>query len=188
MKLDKTLRTELQRSFLIHALPEPLTRASAHVQIFDNYIHQTRLRLRSIRVPETKGWTHILQQRFPVDPEDRTEWKVAEIYLNDLEYEYFRQFEGNEIRKNRYFHEFDGRIFAFDLYLGPLWGLNRLRVDFDSRQECAGLEPPPWVAVEITDNAFFDDANLLNRRFDDVQREVVSLSITPEARANEAEG
>ena len=44
----------------------------------------------------------------------------------------FEQFEGHEIRKNRYFHEFDLVNFAFDVYLGDLWGLNTARVDFDS--------------------------------------------------------
>lgn len=170
---DKTYRTELHRTFLIEALPEPLTPRSAHLQLFDNYIHETRLRLRSIRVPETKEWTHILQQRFPVDPEHRGEWRYAEIYLSDAEYEHFKPFEGNEIRKNRYFHEYDGRMFAFDIYLGQqLWGLNRTRVEFTSFDDLAGFEPPPWAVIEVTNNAFFDDANLVNRSFSDVQNEL----------------
>ena len=60
--MDKTARTETRRIFLLHNLPEPLTRASRHLQIFDNYIENTRLRLRSVRIPETKTWTWILQQ------------------------------------------------------------------------------------------------------------------------------
>ncbi|MEQ1765754.1 MAG: hypothetical protein ABL984_21685 [Pyrinomonadaceae bacterium] len=172
MNADKTYRTEFHRTFLLEALPEPLTPQSGHLQLFDNYIHETRLRLRSIRVPETKEWTRILQQRFPVDPEHRGEWKYAEIYLNDLEYEHFKPFEGNEIRKNRYFHEFDGRIFAFDIYLGPLWGLNRARVEFDSREDLAASDPPPWAVIEVTNNAFFDDANVVGKSFDAIQAEL----------------
>ena len=60
--MNKTSRTELRRVFLLENLPKPLTRASRHLQIFDNYIENTRLRLRSVRVPETKDWTWILQQ------------------------------------------------------------------------------------------------------------------------------
>ena len=170
---DKTYRTEFYRTFLIDALPEPLTPQSSHLQIFDNYIHETRLRLRSIRIPETKEWTHILQQRFPVDPTHRGEWKYSDIFLDEAEYGQFKPFEGNEIRKNRYFHEYDGRMFAFDIYLGQqLWGLNRARVEFASLNDLADFEAPPWVVVEITNDAFFDDANLVERSFSDIQQEL----------------
>ena len=125
--MDKTNRTEIRRTFLLEGLPEPLTRASAHLQIFDNYIEGTRLRLRSIRDPQTAGWTRILQQRFPIVPKDLATIKFSEIFLNDIEYAHFQTFEGTEIRKNRYFHEFDGRNFAFDVFLGRLWGLNIAR-------------------------------------------------------------
>lgn len=172
---DKTYRTELHRTFLIEALPEPLTPQAAHLQLFDNYIHETRLRLRLIRVPETKEWTHILQQRFPADPEHRGEWKYADIYLNDAEYEHFKPFEGAEIRKNRYFHEYDGHMFAVDIYLGQqLWGLNRARVEFTSLDDLAAFEPPPWAIVEVTNDPFFDDANLVNCSFADIQAKLGS--------------
>ena len=65
MLTDNTTRTELHRTFLIEGLPEPLERKSSHLQLFDNYIHETRLRLRSVRVPETKEWTLLLQNRYP---------------------------------------------------------------------------------------------------------------------------
>ena len=61
--MNKTAHLELHRIFLIDALPEPLTRASSHLQIYDNYIEGTRLRTRSIRDPYSKAWTYILQQR-----------------------------------------------------------------------------------------------------------------------------
>ena len=180
MKLDKTSRTELHRTFLIEALPEPLTRASGHIQLFDNYIAETRLRIRSIRIPETKEWTRILQQRFPVDADQLAGWKIAEIHLNEMEYEHFKIFEGTEIRKNRYFHEYDGRMFAFDVYLGRLWGLNRARIDFDNAEQLNEFEPPPFAVLEVTNEAFFSDENLVTRKFDEVQAQVSRLgSVTP---------
>ena len=174
MKLDKTFRTELNRTWLIEGLPEPLTRASEHIQIFDNYIHETRLRLRVIRFPETKEWTYILQQREPNDG-DSAEWKMSEIFLSEAEYEHFKVFEGNEIRKNRYFHEFGGRMFEFDVYLGALWGLNRARVEFSDRSGTQAFETPEFTVAEITRESFFDDANLVNVKFEDVQREAAKL-------------
>ena len=172
--MDKTYRTELFRTFLIDALPAPLTSASSHIQIFDNYIANTRMRLRSIRVPETKEWTRVLQQRFPVGDEP-SRWKIAEMHLNDGEYAQFQIFEGTEIRKNRYFHEFDSRTFAFDVYLGTLWGVNKARVDFESETELEDFAVPPFVVFEITNEPFFDDANLVNQAFEDVRLAVERL-------------
>jgi CYTH domain-containing protein len=174
--MDKTAKTELHRTFLIEQLPEPLTRASAHLQIFDNYITNTRLRLRSVRNPDTKEWTYILQQRMHSETL-AFQIKLAEIYLNEAEHERFEIFEGTEIRKNRYFHEFDARTVEFDVYIGKLWGLNIARVEFADESELRGYEPPPFVFCEITDRAFFRGENLVNCTFEDVQAEVAKLDI-----------
>ena len=168
---DKTFRTELHRSFLIEGLPEPLERTSSHLQIFDNYIHETPLRLRSIRVPETKEWTLMLQKRYPAG-EYGAEWHIEEIQLTEGEYEHFTSLEGNEIRTNRYCADFDGRRFEFDVYLGTLWGLNRAKVGFTEREELESFTQPAFSILEVTYEPFFDDANLVNCKFEDVQAEV----------------
>jgi CYTH domain-containing protein len=173
--MDKTNRTEIHRSFLIEGLPVPLTRASAHIQIFDNYIPGTRLRLRSIRIPETAAWTRILQQRFPATEGNLSTLKFSEIFLNEIEYAHFETFEGTEIRKNRYFHEFDGRAFAFDVYLGKLWGLNIARVEFETTDDLEKFEPPPFAVVEITNDEFFLGEVLVTKTFEDVQNEVAKF-------------
>ena len=174
--MDKTNRTEMHRAFLVEGLPEPLTRASAHIQIFDNYIEGTRLRIRSVRDPETAVWTRIMQQRFPANEGDLSTLKFSEIYLNDAEYAHFEIFEGTEIRKNRYFHEFDRRTFGFDVYLGKLWGLNIARVEFETAAELDQFEPPPFAVVEITNDPFFLGEILVTKSFDDVRSEVSKLT------------
>jgi len=180
--MDKTARTELYRLFLIERLPEPLTPMSAHIQLFDNYIENTRLRIRNVRVPETKEWRHILQQRFPTNENEAGNWKVAEIFLNDAEYQAFERFEGREIRKNRYFHEFDSREFDFDIYLGPLWGLCTAKVEFQNADEMRNLEPPPFAVFEVTSDPFFFGDSLVTKRFEDIQAEVQRIGeIVPPA-------
>jgi hypothetical protein len=94
--MDKATRIELRRTFLIEDLPEPLTRAAEHLQFFDDYISNTRMRLRSVRDPATKKWTRVLQQR-EASPDGRV-MQYAEIFLNDAEYGRFELFEGTEIR------------------------------------------------------------------------------------------
>ena len=173
--MDKTSRTEMHRSFLIEGLPEPLTRASAHIQIFDNYIPDTRLRLRSVRDPGTATWTRILQQRFPAVENDLSCLKVSEIYFNEAEYAHFQIFEGSEIRKNRYFHEFDSRTVAFDVFLGKLWGLNIARVEFEAESELREFEPPPFAVIEVTHDPFFSGEILVTKDLEDVRAEMVDL-------------
>ena len=178
--MNKTAQTELHRLFLIERLPEPLTRASSHLQLFDNYIENTRIRLRNIRDPYSKTWTRILQQRFPAAEGEFAVTKLAEIHLNDAEYTAFAHFEGREIRKNRYFHEFDRVSFAFDVYLGGLWGLNTARVDFETRDRMENFIPPPFAIFEVTNDAFFVGENLVRKQFTDVQAEVARIgSFTP---------
>lgn len=170
--MNKTAQTELHRLFLIEMLPEPLTPASSHLQLFDNYIEDTRIRLRQTRDPYTKSWTRILQQRFPAADDEFAVSKLAEIYLNDAEYAAFERFEGREIRKNRYFHEFDLVSFAFDVYLGALWGLNTAKVDFETRQQMEEFVPPPFAVFDVTNDPFFWGGNLVEKNFGDVQAEV----------------
>jgi hypothetical protein len=178
--MDKTYNVELRRVFLLENLPEPLTRASRHLQIFDNYIENTRLRLRSIRSPETKEWVWILEQRFLL--EDSGRWGISKIHLDENEHRAFEMFEGreinknekvqtNEIRKNRYFYQGGERQIEIDLFLGELWGLVTAQINFQTAEEMSKLETPPFAILEVTDNEFFTGKNLVGKTFADVQTE-----------------
>jgi CYTH domain-containing protein len=181
--MDKTNRIERRRAFLFQNLPDPLKPQSSHLQIFDNYIENTRLRIRSVRSPETKQWTFVLQQI----SDESGQRKIAEIYLNDAEHEVFEQFEGreirkneraatNEIRKNRYFYETGGKTLELDVFLGDLWGLNIAQVFFETEEELQNFEVPPFAVLEITNNPFFSGANLVGKKIDDVRAELAETA------------
>lgn len=170
--MNKPALTEFHRLFLIESLPEPLTAASSHLQIFDNYIEKTRMRLRLMRDPLTKVWTRILQQRFAIDDSGQAVTKLAEIHLNDAEYGVLERFRGREIRKNRYFHEFDRMVWTFDCYLGEARGLNIAKIDLDSREQMTDLVPPPFALIEITGDPFFSGENLVAKDYAEIRAEV----------------
>ncbi len=175
--MNKTSEIEWCRRFLIEKLPEPLTRASSHLQIFDSYVENTRLRLRRIRDPYTGSWTRSLQQLiFSSEPGSNLR-KVAEIHLNDAEYSMFQRFEGREIRKNRYFHEIDRSVFTFDVYLGDLAGLTTARVCFENTDEMTAYEPPRFTIFEITNDPFFAGENLVGKHYLEVRAEVDKLGL-----------
>jgi CYTH domain-containing protein len=180
LKMNKTAPTEFYRLFLIDRLPEPLTPASSHLQLFDNYIENTRLRLRKIRDPYSNSWTWSLQQHIRSTDGEHPFAKLSEIHLNEAEYGVFERFEGREIRKNRYFHEFDQSSFTFDVYLGSLFGFCTARVDFEARENMDDLVPPPFAAFDVTSDEFFNGENLVTQRFSDVRDHVSKISSTPE--------
>ena len=182
-------RTELRRVFLVRELPAPLTRASEHLQFFDNYIRDTRLRLRAIRSPQTRAWSWILEQRFPAREDDLSRWQVARIHLSEAEHAAFEIFEGREIKKNervetselrfnRYFYDFDGRQIEIDLFLNPLWGYNPAKVFFETEEEMKNFQLPDFALAEITQNEFFLGPNLLGKTFEDVRAEISAAKKT----------
>ncbi|MGI9167475.1 MAG: hypothetical protein ACR2G5_14040, partial [Pyrinomonadaceae bacterium] len=117
---SKYAQFERERRYLLQALPDGLTRASPHLQITDNYITGTRLRLRKVRDPKTNKWIVKFTQKFAPNPEDLSRTLITNVYLNAREAETLAIFEANEIRKNRYPYVWEGRKLSIDMFLGDL--------------------------------------------------------------------
>ncbi|MBX3280959.1 MAG: hypothetical protein KF756_00625 [Acidobacteria bacterium] len=171
----KTAETHLSRLYLSEGLPEPLTPASSHLQIFDGYIPNTRLRVRSVRDPYSKAWTRSLQQVFLSAEAGHPAVKLSELHLNEAEYEAFAGLEGREIRKNRYFQEFDNSRVLYDIYLGDLQGLSTASFEFATMEDFDAFVPPPYAKIEVTGNPFFLGTNLVEKVFAEVQEEIREL-------------
>src|SRR5258705_12496534 len=78
---SKYALVERERRYLLQDLPEGLTRASPHLQITDNYVTGTRLRLRKVRDPQTNKWTVKLTQKFAPDAADSSRTIITNIDL-----------------------------------------------------------------------------------------------------------
>ncbi len=172
---SKYARTERERKFLLREMPEPLTRASEHVQIWDNYLTGTRLRLRKIRTPQTKKWTMKLTQKFAPAPPDFSRTIITNTYLSAYEYEVLSVFEGNEIRKNRYPFELDGRRYSIDVFLGALWGLILAETDFETDEEMAGFALPSFAAADVTNEELFTGGRLVDLTIEELRAEMNRL-------------
>lgn len=172
MSYGKYARIERERRFLLRDLPAPLTRASEHVQIWDNYITGTRLRLRRIRVPQTKERIWKLTQKYTPAPPDFSRTVITNIYLSPAEYEVLSVFEGNEIRKNRYPFEHEGRAYSIDIFLGALWGLVLAETSFETDEELRAFAPPSFVVHEVTEDEMFTGARLVELTVDDLRAEL----------------
>jgi len=174
---SKYARLERERRYLLQDLPEGLTRASPHVQITDNYITGTRLRLRKVRDPLTNKWTVKFTQKFAVNSKDLSRTLITNTYLNAQEAETLSVFEANEIRKNRYPFEYDGRKFGIDMFLGDLFGLVLAEVSFDTDEDLESFSKPQFALVEVTNNELFSGGKLCELTFADIREEIVKVGL-----------
>jgi CYTH domain-containing protein len=172
---SKYARVERERRFLLQDLPEGLTRASPHVQITDNYLTGTRLRLRKVREPQTNKWTVELTQKFAPDALDFSRTVITNIYLNPLETETLNISDANEIRKNRYPFEFEGRKFSVDMFLGDLFGLVLAEVSFATDEELDGFVKPSFAIADVTNVEAFTGGRLCELTFADIREEIMRI-------------
>jgi CYTH domain-containing protein len=170
---SKYARVERERRYLLQELPEGLIRASPHLQITDNYITGTRLRLRKVRNPQTNKWTVKFTQKFAPDEEDFSRTIITNIYLNALEAQMLAVFEANEIRKNRYPFEFEGRKFSVDMFLGDLFGLVLAEVSFETDDELDNYPRPSFAIADVTNNELFTGGKLSELSFADIREAIL---------------
>ena len=163
---------ERERRYLLEDLPAGLTRASPHTQITDNYITGTRLRLRKVRDPQTNKWTVKFTQKFAPDPGDFSRTIITNIYLSAAESNVLAVFEANEIRKNRYPFEFEGRKFTIDMFLGDLFGLVLAELSFDTDEELNNFPLPRFALADVTNSELFTGGRLSVLTFAEVQKEL----------------
>lgn len=178
-------RVERERRFLLSALPPGLEVAHEHTQIFDNYITNTRLRLRKVRMPAKREWTWKLTQKFAPRPDDFSRTIITNIYLTQVEYEMLAVFEGNEIRKNRYPYEHEGRKFSVDVFLGALHGLILAETDFEADEEMEKFPLPSFAFADVTNDPLFTGGRLVDLTAAQIKEELARRA-TEEPRASRA--
>jgi CYTH domain-containing protein len=175
---SKYARVERERRYLLRDLPDGLSRTDPHLQITDNYMTGTRLRIRKLREPRTNKWTVKFTQKFAPDPNDLSRTIITNTYLNALEAEVLASvFNSNEIRKNRYPFEFEGRKFSVDMFLGDLFGLVLAEVSFETDEELDNYPTPPFALADVTNQPLFTGGRLCELTFSDVRAEIAELGL-----------
>ncbi|HEX8687824.1 MAG TPA: hypothetical protein VF654_15050 [Pyrinomonadaceae bacterium] len=177
--VDKYARVERERRYLLGELPPGLKLADPHTQITDNYVTGTRLRLRKVRDPRANEWTLKLTQKRAPEPPDFSRTLITNIYLSPYEYEVLSVFEGNELRKNRYPYEHEGRPYSVDVFLGPLRGLVLAETDFDDDAEMDAFPPPPFAALDVSRDELFTGARLVELTAEGLRRELARRASGP---------
>lgn len=174
---SKYARIERERRYLLNDLPKIMSRIDYHLQITDNYITGTRLRIRKVRDPNTNKWIVKFTQKFAPDPADLSRTIITNIYLNAIEAETLSVFEANEIRKNRYPFPFAGREFSIDMFLGELFGLVMAEVSFETDEELDNFPMPPFAIADVTNNEIFSGGKLSELTLEDIRKELVQSGL-----------
>src|ERR1041384_4427839 len=149
---SKYARVERERRYLLPDLPEGLSRADHHLQITDNYLTGTHLRIRKVRDPKTNKWVAKFTKKFAPNENDLSRTMITNLYLNATEAETLSIFEANEIRKNRYYFDFEGRRFSIDMFLGDLFGLVLAEISFATDKEMREFQTPSFALADVTNN------------------------------------
>jgi CYTH domain-containing protein len=170
---SKYARVERERRYLLQDLPDGLTRADPHLQITDNYLTGTRLRIRKVRDPRTNKWTVKFTQKYAPNPADFSRTIITNIYLNALEAETLAVFDANEIRKNRYPFKCEGRKCSVDMFLGDLFGLVLAEVSFETDEELDSFSKPAFAVADVTNNELFTGGKLCQLTFPDIREEII---------------
>ena len=181
---SKYAKVERERRYLLNDLPEGLARTDPHMQITDNYITGTRLRIRKVRDPKTNKWTVKFTQKFAPNAQDLSRTIITNIYLTALEAETLAVFEANEIRKNRYYFDFEGRRFSIDMFLGDLLGLVLAETSFETDQEMDAFATPPFALADVTNNEIFSGGRLCHLTFAEIRKEAQQAGLVKAQASN----
>ena len=93
-------------------------------------------------------------------------------------------FEANEIRKNRYYFEYEDRKFSIDMFIGDLFGLVLAETSFETDEDLEAFSVPPFALADVTQNELFTGGKLSEMRFEDVRDAIQQSGIlTQEARS-----
>jgi CYTH domain-containing protein len=173
-ELNASSRIIFEKRLLLNDLPPELTRQDEHLQIRDNYILETNLRLRKIRIPATNDRFKVLTRKAAIDNKLYKQ-EVTNILLSEADFGALSRFEGNEIGKNRYPYIYEGSTYFIDLFMGPLLGLVMARIYFSSEEEINRFKLPEFALLDVTSNPKLIGPALLKSSFQELKAELREL-------------
>lgn len=144
VKLPKYAHWVAERRFLVDAGKAPLLDEAGARRIEDLYIEGGRLRLRSITQLSTGEREFKLGKKYA--PDNPLIGPMANLYLNEEEYEVLARLPGARLAKRR--HKVGA--FVIDVFEGDLTGLVLAECEATNRMAAMAVEIPDWCVREVT--------------------------------------
>ena len=155
----KYSRIEYERRFLVAPDADWKKFVEPYSKTFeDKYLRNARLRLRILTDSDSSRQLIKLTKKFESDSPYFQ--MITTIILSPLEYQLLDALEGNRLRKARYYHHYQGRVFSIDVFENELDGLVLCETESDGLDDLMSAEPPAYVKYEVTEDAFFTGGQL----------------------------
>jgi len=119
----------------------------------DKYLQNSRLRLRVLT--DSDSGRRIIKLTKKYESDSPYFQRIGRILLSPGEYEVFDALPGDRLRKTRYYHIQQGRVFSIDVFEGELDGLVLCETEAEGLEELMAIQPPPYVRCEVTEDPFF---------------------------------
>jgi CYTH domain-containing protein len=168
----KYARWEHERRFLVRA--EGSLRLSAGPRsrlVEDRYLSCGRLRLRKL-TDSDGAVTFKLTKKYP--PASTLSQPIVTVFLSSDEHAALRALPGADLRKRRFHDDVDGRIFAVDVFEGPLAGLTLCSIETDTLEELERVTLPGYAGQEVTHDPFFAGGRLCVAAPEELRRALAS--------------
>ena len=155
----KYTRVEYERRFLVRPQTDWRNGAEAYSKLFeDKYIQGTRLRLRVLT--DTDTGRRIIKLNKKAESPSPYFQTISRILLSPDEYQLFDGLAGDRLKKERYYHRHQGRVFSVDVFEGELEGLILCETETDGMEDLMSVQFPAFATHEVTEDPFFTGGNL----------------------------
>jgi CYTH domain-containing protein len=171
-------RVEYERRFLVSPGSDWRSHAEPYFKTFDDkYLFDSRLRLRVLTDSDTGRRVNKLTKK----NESASPYFCAinRILLSNRELEFLDALDGHRLRKRRYYHDCNGRVFSIDVFEGELAGLILCETEASSLDELMNVEPPWYAGPEVTEDPFFTGGNLAGTERAELLARLAGFGINP---------
>lgn len=171
----KYTRVEYERRFLVSALANWRSLVEPYSKSFeDRYLQDTRLRLRLLTDSDSgRQLIKLTKKAASSSPYFCT---ISRILLSYGEYMLLSSLASRQLKKTRYYHHYEDRVFSIDVFEGELEGLILCETEASSLEELMQAEPPDYVKQEVTEDEFFTGGALCQIGREELRRKLTALA------------
>jgi len=159
-RIGKYACLEVECRYLLNKIPADLLDNPQGWLITDRYFSNTRLRLRHMQSVTRKENIYKLTQKYRSETQHPYETTIINLYLTEAEYDHFEVLEAKVLKKRRYSHMVQSRLFSIDVFEGRHQGLILAENELENKSEVDKVVLPSFVLKDVTDDPFFTGGKL----------------------------
>lgn len=163
---------ERERTYLAKAIPEGLEDCPQK-ELCDVYFPKEtvhpHLRLRQ------QGDKFEMTKKHRLNPDDASSLVEQTIELTEEEFLALATADGKQVKKTRYYLEYNGRTLEIDVFKGQLAGLVLVDAEFDTEEEKLSFKIPDFCLVEVTQEDFLAGGMLCGKGYQDIEENLARL-------------